>query len=115
MLSCIVNGILETNLFYTNCATYKHVSELQLGLSSSRRVIASKQLQVFQIFQVCLFCTFVFILGSAAKVISEHRPINVVSQPGIEPGPLRFQYNHETHYDTEENMPSWAKNCVFKP
>ena len=34
--------------------------------------------------------TFVFILASTAKVISEHRLINVVIQPGIEPGTLQF-------------------------
>ena len=41
-------------------------------------------------------CSFVFILSSTAKVISEHRPINVVSQPGIEPETLRFKDNHGT-------------------
>ena len=51
---------------------------------------------------ICLFvCAFVFILASTAKVISEHRPINVVSQAGIEPGTLRFPDNHEAHYGTE--------------
>ena len=34
--------------------------------------------------------TFVFILASTAKVISEHRLINVVIQPVIEPGTLQF-------------------------
>ena len=44
---------------------------------------------------------FVFILALTAKVISEHRPINVVSQPGIETETLRFQDNHEAHNATE--------------
>ena len=51
--------------------------------------------------QVCTFCTFVFIFASTAKVIGEYRPINVVSQTGIEPETLRFQDNHETHCATE--------------
>ena len=53
---------------------------------------------------VRLFGTFVFILASTVKVIRERYTINVVSQPGIEPGTLRFQDNHETHethYATE--------------
>ena len=39
---------------------------------------------------------------SISGAVSEHRPINVVSQPGIEPGTLLFQDNHEAHYATEE-------------
>ena len=50
--------------------------------------------------------TFVFILASTAKVISEHRPTNVVSQPGIEPGTLRFQDKHEAHCATEATSAS---------
>ena len=50
------------------------------------------------------FCKFVFILTSTGKVIIEHRPINVVCQPGMEPGTLRFQDNHESHYDTEATL-----------
>ena len=42
-----------------------------------------------------------FIFSSTDKVIGEHRPINVVRHPGIEPGTLRFQDNHEAHYATE--------------
>ena len=45
-------------------------------------------------------CMFLLILASTANVFSEHRPINIVSQPGIEPGSLRFEDNHETHYAT---------------
>ena len=44
-----------------------------------------------------MFCMFVFILASTGMVISEHRPINVVSPPGIGPGALRFQDNLEAH------------------
>ena len=47
------------------------------------------------------FCTCVFILSSTAKVNSEHRPINVISQPAIELGTLRFQNNHEVQYATD--------------
>ena len=46
--------------------------------------------------------TFVFILSSTAKVISEHRPINAAS--GIEPGTLWFQANHEAHYDAKATL-----------
>ena len=45
---------------------------------------------------------YVFILESTVKVISEDRPINVVSQPGIEFLTLRFQDNHEIQNPTEE-------------
>ena len=38
---------------------------------------------------------FVFILASAANVINDHDPINVVCQPGIEPVTFLFQNNHE--------------------
>ena len=40
----------------------------------------------------------IFTLAAIAKIISEHRPINVDSQAGIEPGTLLFHDNHETHY-----------------
>ena len=53
-----------------------------------------------------LVCMFVFFLTSTAKVISEHCPINVVSQHGIEPGSLQFQNNHEMHYATEATATS---------
>ena len=36
-------------------------------------------------------CKFVFILASTAKVISEHYPLNVVSQPGTNLGPCGFK------------------------
>ena len=49
-------------------------------------------------------CTFVFIIATA-KIISEHRPLNVVSQPGIEPETLQFQDNHEAHYAPEATFP----------
>ena len=49
-----------------------------------------------------MICTlYVCVRVCLAKVISEHRLINVVCHPGIEPGTLRFQDNHETHYATE--------------
>ena len=44
------------------------------------------------------------ILASTAKTIDEHRPINVVSQPGIEPGTLWFQDNYETQNATMTSM-----------
>ena len=49
----------------------------------------------------CFVRTFVFTLASTAKVISEHPLINVVTQPGIGLGNLRFQDNSEAHYATE--------------
>ena len=51
-------------------------------------------------------CTIVFILESTAKVISDHRPIYVVSQAGIEPGTLWFQDNHVAQYATEVTHPT---------
>ena len=41
---------------------------------------------------------------TTAKVISDYRPINKVSQLGIEHGILQFQDNHEAHYATESIM-----------
>ena len=46
-------------------------------------------------------CTIAFILESTAKVISDHPPIYVVSQAGIEPVTLWFQDNHVAQYVTE--------------
>ena len=59
----------------------------------------------------CLY-TLVFILASSAKVISEHRPINVVSQPGIKPGSWRFQNNHQERTSATEatNLSQREKN-----
>ena len=61
------------------------------------------------------FCTFVFNLASTAKVISEHRPINVVRKPGIEPVTLKFQDNHEAHYATEATISSEAEQRRAPP
>ena len=47
---------------------------------------------------VLCYCVYPHI--TATVIISEHRPIKEVGHPGIEPGTLRFQDNHETHYAT---------------
>ena len=44
-----------------------------------------------------LVCTFVLILASTAKAIDKNCPINIVSQPRIEPGTLWFQDYYEMH------------------
>ena len=54
-----------------------------------------------------LVCMFVFILTPTAKAIDEHRPINKVFQPGIEPGTLWFDWfqdNYEMHNATMRSM-----------
>ena len=58
-----------------------------------------------------------FIFASTAKVISKHRPINVVSLPGIEPGNMRFKDNHQAHYSNETNCDricDYAKQTVYR-
>ena len=47
---------------------------------------------------------FVLILASTVKAIDEHRPINVVCQPGTKPGTLWFQDNYEMHDATMTSM-----------
>ena len=64
-----------------------------------------------------LFCTFVFILASTAKVINDYRPINVVSQPGIEPGTFEFQDSQEVILIMESGTPryrSTSKNSSLE-
>ena len=58
---------------------------------------------------------FVFILTSTAEAISKYCLTSVVSQPGIKPGTLGFQDNHEMHYTTEvtSNNISVAANFII--
>ena len=51
------------------------------------------------IFMPIVFCNLVSI--KRICIIIEHPQINVVSQPGIEHGTLRFQNNYETHDATK--------------
>ena len=89
-------------LLNINKLSYWWVNKLKLRISITYRCNSLLYLSSFSDFillNVCwAVCTFLFILASTAKVISEHRPINAVGQPGFEPETLRLQDNHDAHY-----------------
>ena len=87
----------KTNLLGKNYCTYVVLYFVNIILSSVKIIVCTLITFYFShlLLSFLLVYTFVLILASTAKAIDEHRPINVVSQPGIGPGTLWFQDNYE--------------------
>ena len=105
--------------FNTYCATYMNMfwkkSETSIFQAVAFLIYHQYRLKAFVCgpIEVCFltFYAIVSILAQTADIISsEHRPITEVGHPGIEPGTLRFQDNHETHYATIKVKSSMARS-----
>ena len=96
----------KTNILGKNYCTYIVLYFVNIILSWDKIIVCTLITFYFShlLLSFLLVYTFVLILASTAKAIDKHRPINIVSQPGIGPGTLWFQANYETPDATMTSM-----------